>query len=92
MFLNLELDSAQDFQNAGEKMIRIVNNSSLPKTIRKDNIHFTASGSEEKLFTGPTKPIPGPTFPKQVAVAPAADAKSIPSIAKTTEPKTKTRM
>ena len=44
----------------------------------------------EKLFTGPTNPIPGPTFPKLVATAPMEVNISRPDNDITREPKEKT--
>ena len=37
------------FQNAEENIIRMVNNSNLPKSIKKDRNHFPKSGIWEKL-------------------------------------------
>ena len=70
----------------------MVNNSSLPTTIKMLKIHFTISGRWAKLFTGPTVPIPGPTFPMHVAVAPAAVIKSTPNKERSIEPSTNSKI
>ena len=76
------------FQKAGEKMISTVKSSNLPISIKKERIIFARSGKCAKLLTGPTVPIPGPTFPRQVATAPAAVRKSNPKIDNKIEPNT----
>lgn len=55
--------------------------------IMNDNNHFAAPGTAEKLSTGPTVPIPGPTLLMQVAEAPIDDKKSIPIMLNTIDPK-----
>ena len=69
-------------------MIKTVNNSNLPMSIRKDNKIFARSGKCAKFATGPTVPIPGPTLPKQVATAPTDETKSNPKMERSIEPKT----
>lgn len=66
------------FQKYGVKMIRTVNNSNLPISIKNDKRILAKSDKCAKFDTGPTVPMPGPTFPKQVALAPMDVKKSIP--------------
>jgi len=44
------------------------------------------------LYAGPTVPIPGPTFPIQVAAAPIAEIKSTPKKQRAIEPATKIKI
>ena len=67
----------------------MVKSSNLPNNINKDSIHFPTIGIYAKLAMGPTDPIPGPTFPKQVAAAPIAVTKSTPNKASAKDPKEK---
>ena len=67
-------------------MISTVNNSSLPRSIKKDDHHLAKRGNSEKVFIGPQDPIEGPTFPKLDAETPNADSKSKPNKAKTKVP------
>ena len=57
-------------------------------SIKNDRITFARSGKLAKLLTGPTVPIPGPTFPRQVATAPAEEIKSNPKIDNNIDPRT----
>ena len=50
----------------------MVKSSNRPNNIRNANIHLPLEGIAEKLKEGPTSPIPGPTFPKDVATEPIA--------------------
>ena len=44
--------------------------SNLPITINTERNSFAPLDKEEKLSTGPSDPIDGPTFPSAVAIAP----------------------
>ena len=79
-------------QKYGVKIIITVNNSSLPRSIKKQDHHLAKKGSSEKVFIGPNEPIEGPTFPKLEAETPNADTKSKPKIAKTIVPKMKDKI
>lgn len=57
--------------------------------ISKAKTHLARSGKDEKLKEGPTVPMPGPTLPKLVAVAPIADSKSSPTMVRIKVPMTK---
>ncbi len=67
-----------------------VKSSNLPRSIRKERTHLPTCGICSKLLTGPTSPIPGPTFPRVVATEPIAVIKSRPSSAIIKEPKVNT--
>ena len=57
----------------------IANNSSLPKIMPNDNIHFEMSGNDEKFPFGPIiDPNPGPTLDIDVAAPEIAEIKSRP--------------
>ena len=70
---------SQFFQKDGKNNTSIANNSSLPKIIPKDNIHFEISGKLEKFPLGPiVDPNPGPTFEMDVAAPDIEVIKSKP--------------
>ncbi len=51
--------------------------------------NLLAGSSQAKLSTGPTLPMPGPTLPRLVAVAPMAVSRSWPRVVITMAPNTK---
>ena len=74
------------FQKYGVNIIKTVNSSSLPRSIKKDDHHLASNGNSKKVFVGPNIPIDGPTFPRLDAETPSADSKSRPKNAKTIVP------
>lgn len=76
-----------DLQKKGVKIMSIVNNSSLPRSIRIEKIHLAESGTHSKLSTGPSFPIAGPTLPRVVATPPIAVRKSTPVMVMAKDPK-----
>lgn len=73
-------------------IIRTVNNSNLPISIKKAAHHFPRVGISVKLLVGPKSPKAGHTFPKLEAATPIEDSKSSPNKAKPRDPTIKDNM
>ena len=69
--------------------MRTVNNSNLPKSIKKEAHHLPRRGNSLKENDGPKFPSAGPTFPKLDAATPIADSKSKPNALNISAPKIK---